>query len=430
MSIAQFSQSQSYLEQALKTIPLASQTFSKSLLSLPQGVSPYFAQRGDGCYLYDVDRNQYTDYMSALLCISLGYCDKDVNTAVIKQVEQGSIFSLPHQLEFEVAELLTSHIPCAQMVRFGKNGSDATSAAVRLARAYTGRDMIAVCGYHGWQDWYIGSTTRDLGVPEITKTLTHSFIYNDIDSLKSLLEAHDKQFAAVIMEPMNLYYPKDDFLAKVKTLCNDHGVLLIFDETITGFRFDLQGAQKLFRVTPDLATFGKGMANGFPISAVVGRRDIMMLMEDIFFSGTFGGDTIALAAAKATIIKMQSEQVIPHIAAMGNTLLSQLDGLIQSEGLEEYFSTAGHPSWSFLVSKDGSNHDIWTIKTYLMQQLIRKGVLSNGSHNLNYAHKTKHIEALISIYAEILPQIKYWDLKGQLSEQLRCPPMQPIFKVR
>ncbi|NQZ10171.1 MAG: aminotransferase class III-fold pyridoxal phosphate-dependent enzyme, partial [Algicola sp.] len=222
MTIEQFGQSQTYLKRALATIPLASQTFSKSLLSLPEGVSPYFAEKGKGCYLYDVDGNQYTDFMSALLCISLGYADQEVNAAITEQLELGSIFSLPHRLEFEVAELLVDLIPCADMVRFGKNGSDATTAAVRLARAYTQKDRIAVCGYHGWQDWYIGSTSRDLGVPKSTKALTHAFTYNDIDSLKTLFETHLNQFAAVIMEPMNLYYPKDDFLAKVKDLCTEH----------------------------------------------------------------------------------------------------------------------------------------------------------------------------------------------------------------
>ncbi len=169
------------------------------------------------------------------------------------------------------------------MVRFGKNGSDATSAAIRLARAFTKKEHVAVCGYHGWQDWYIGSTTRDLGVPEATKSLTHTFKYNDISSLEQLFYQQKNQIAAVILEPMNTHFPEDNFLQKVKDLCQQHGAVLIFDETITGFRFSMGGAQQLFNVTPDLATFGKGMANGYPISAVVGRKDIMMLMEDIFF---------------------------------------------------------------------------------------------------------------------------------------------------
>ena len=430
MSIEQFEVSQQYLARALQTVPLASQTFSKSKLAFPEGVSPYFAEKAEGCTLYDVDGNQYTDFMNALLCISLGYCDSDVNTAVKAQLDDGSIFSLPHRLEFEVAELLCNLIPCAEMVRFGKNGSDATSAAVRLARAHTGRDLIGVCGYHGWQDWYIGSTTRDLGVPSATKTLTHAFAYNDIDSLKKRFDEHPGQFAAVIMEPMNLYWPKDDFLSKVKDLCEQHDTLLIFDETITGFRFDIGGAQKLFGVTPDLATFGKGMANGFPISAVVGRRDIMTLMEDIFFSGTFGGDTIALAAAKATINKMQQQNVLEHIHALGKRLLDGMNQLIEDNELGGLFSTAGHPSWSFLIAGNGQNHDVWTIKTYLMEQLIRRGFISNGSHNLSFAHTELHIDALLAAYGDILCKIAHHDKQGDLASLLRSPPMQPVFKVR
>lgn len=430
MTIEQFSQSKALLQRALKTVPLGSQTFSKSMLSFPEGVSPYFAKRGEGCYLYDVDDNRYIDFMSALLCISLGYSDKTINDAVIEQVNQGSIFSLPHQLEFEVAEQLCHHIPCAQMVRFGKNGSDATSAAIRLARAHTKRDKVAVCGYHGWQDWYIGSTTRDLGVPKSTKALTYPFNYNDIDSLAQVLNSQKDLFAAVIMEPMNLYYPENDFLNEVKALAHQHGALLIFDETITGFRFAMGGAQQLFDVTPDLATFGKGMANGYPISAVVGREDVMTLMEDIFFSGTFGGDTMALAAAKATITKMEQDNVLDHIHQTGQSLLTQLQDLISTQDLGEYFSTAGHPSWSFLVCNEGKNHDIWTIKTYLMQQLIAHGFISNGSHNLNFAHKAEHITALMQVYGEVLEQIKHYDLNGTLTQHLRAPVLKPIFKVR
>jgi len=426
--ITHFEQSNALLEQALKTVPLASQTFSKSLLAFPQGVSPYFAEKAQGCTLVDVDGNQYCDFMNALLCISLGYCDEQVNGAVKQQIDQGSIFSLPHKLESEVAEKLCEFIPCAEQVRFGKNGSDATSAAIRLARAYTGRDHIGVCGYHGWQDWYIGSTSRDLGVPEQTKALTHTFAYNNIQSLEAILSQH--QLAAVIMEPMNLYYPQNDFLQQVRDLCTQHNTVLIFDETITGFRFDIGGAQSLFGVTPDLATFGKGMANGFPISAVVGKQKIMNLMNDIFFSGTFGGDTIALAAAKATIDKMQRQQVLKHIHHLGSYLISELNHLIEQHQLADYFSCEGHPSWSFLVAKDGKNHDVWTIKTYLMQQLISLGFISNGSHNLSYAHQMADINNLLDAYQQILPSIKQLDEAGELTNALNCAPMQPIFKVR
>ena len=428
MTQKSFRQSQALLKQTLKTVPLASQTFSKSIVSLPEGVSPYFAEKATGCTLTDIDGNQYTDFINALLCISLGYCDIDVDNAVIEQVKQGSIYSLPHRLEGEVAELLVELIPCAEQVRFGKNGSDATSAAIRLARAHTGRDHIAVCGYHGWQDWYIGSTTRDLGVPKLTKTLTHPFVYNDINSLEEIIKEHS--LAAVILEPMNLFYPENNFLQNIRALCDEHQIVMIFDETITGFRFDIGGAQQLFDVIPDLATFGKGMANGYPISAIVGKKYIMKHMEDIFFSGTFGGDTIALSAAKATITKMKQHNVLEHIHKLGEQLLDGINNIIKAHQLEKYFSSAGHPSWAFLLPKAGKNHDLWTIKTYLMQELIAQGFLSNGSHNLSFAHQASDIDALLNVYNELLPKIKALDESKQLKDALNCPVMESVFKVR
>lgn len=212
----------------------------------------------------------------------MGYGDSRINEAVRKQLRLGTILSLPGKLEAEVSELIVELVPSAEMVRFGKNGSDATSAAIRLARAFTKRDHIVVCGYHGWQDWYIGSTTRDKGVPNAVSSLTHKFEYNNIESLASVFTTYKNRVAAVIMEPMNSTYPNPGFLEEVLRLTHQAGALLIFDETITGFRFAKGGAQELFGITPDLSTFGKGMANGFPLSAVVGRRDVMLEMEEVF----------------------------------------------------------------------------------------------------------------------------------------------------
>ena len=277
------------LARARRTIPLGTQTFSKSYTQYPHGVSPYFIARGKGSHVWDIDGNEYVDFVNALCSVTLGYGDTDVDSAVRTQLDDGVIFSLPHPIETEVAEAIVEMVPCAEAVRFGKNGSDATSGAIRLARAYTKRDRVAVCGYHGWQDWYIGSTARSAGVPDAVKQLTHSFAYNDLESLNRLLDAHPNDFAAVILEPMNVTYPKPGFLESVRELTEQRGIILIFDETITGFRFANGGAQELFGVTPDLATFGKGLANGYPLSAIAGRSDIMKLMEEIFFSFTFGG---------------------------------------------------------------------------------------------------------------------------------------------
>ncbi|HHQ4464038.1 TPA: aminotransferase class III-fold pyridoxal phosphate-dependent enzyme [Aeromonas veronii] len=415
---------------AEQSIPLGSQTFSKSRLCFPYGAAPLFIERGNGAHVWDVDGNEYLDFASGLLAISLGYCDPDVNEAVMEQLSLGSIFSLPHRLETEVAEQLIELIPCAEMVRFGKNGTDATSACIRLSRAVTGRERVAVCGYHGWQDWYIGSTTRHLGVPECVRELTHRFDYNDLASLQCLLEAHPGEFAAVILEPMNVTWPTPDFLPGLRQLCDAHGALLIFDETITGFRYHLGGAQSLFGVTPDLAAFGKGMANGFPISAVVGRRQYMKRMEDIFFSGTFGGDVIALAAANAVIKKMRRLDVPKRLAERGQQVLDGLDSLLKEIDAPDWLHTAGHPSWSFLLVADSVNHSTWLLKSYLIQELCKRGILTLGSHNMNLAHSEQDVAALLATYRDILPVLIRHDRDLTLASALDGEPIQPVFKVR
>ena len=290
--------SEELLARAEKTIPLGTQTFSKSKTQFPHGVSPFYAARAQGSKLWDADGNEYIDFISSLASVTLGYNDPDVTAAVRQQLEDGVIFSLPHQIEIEVAELIVDMVPCADAVRFGKNGSDATAGCIRIARAFTGRDHVAVCGYHGWQDWYIGSTARNRGVPMATRALTHRFDYNNLDSLQKLLTDRPGEFAAVILEPMSSVAPAEGFLEGVAELTRKHGALLVFDEVITGFRFANGGAQEFFGVTPDLTALGKGIANGYPLSAVAGRGDVMKLMEEIFFSFTMGGETLSLAAAK------------------------------------------------------------------------------------------------------------------------------------
>jgi glutamate-1-semialdehyde 2,1-aminomutase len=343
-------------------------------------------------------------------------------------MKNGVTFSLPHILEMEVAEKLIEIIPCADKVRFAKNGTDATSASIRIARAYTDREHIAVCGYHGWQDWYIGSTTRDLGVPKAVKELTHKFEYNNIKSLEKIFQ--EQELACVIMEPMNVEYPQDNFLEKVKELTHKNNALLIFDETITGFRYSLGGAQELFNVIPDLATFGKGMANGYPLSAVVGRNEIMQKVEDIFFSGTFGGETLSLASANVIIDKYKKYNVVKHFEEVGVDLLIQLNQLIDNNDLNDIFYTSGHPSWSFLHIKGQDNYSSFEIKTFFLQEMFKKGILTLGAHNLSFSHTKKDIDKLIKVYQEVLPLIKQHIRKDTLIENITGDILQPLFKVR
>ncbi len=425
-----FEKSEQYLARSLKTIPLGSQTFSKSKLVYPYKVSPLFLESGQGAIVKDPDGNLYIDFVNGLLSVMLGYCDPDVDKAVTTQLSKGVSFSLPHKLEFEVSELITELVPCAEMVRFGKNGSDSTSAAVRLARAYTQKEHIAVCGYHGWQDWYIGSTTRDLGVPHAVKQLTHKFEYNNIASLEHVFTQQKNKIAAVIMEPMNVSFPKEGYLAQVKALAHKNNALLIFDETITGFRFDIGGAQKLFDVTPDLATFGKGLANGFPLSVVTGKKDIMMMMEEIFYSGTFGGETLSLAAAKATLNKLKCDGVLEHINQMGNLLIAGLKEIITQSHAENLFSVSGHPAWSFLLMSNTKMASQQQLSSFIQQEMHQLGILCSGAHNISFAHTKTHINTLLSAYKKIIPKVVEINNQGNFEHYFHGEVTSPVFKVR
>lgn len=428
--LRRYQNSEEMLRRSVEIIPLGSQTFSKSITQYPPGVSPHFIKKGKGSHVWDVDGNEYIDFVNALAAITLGYNDPDVTNAVKAQIEDGTIFSLPHELEISVAEKIIEMVPCAGMVRFGKNGSDVTSGAIRLARAFTKRDHVAVCGYHGWQDWYIGSTTRNSGVPKTVCNLTHSFTYNDIDSLYKIFQQWPAQVAAVIMEPMNTSEPKDGFLEKVKELSHKSGAVFIFDEIITGFRFSIGGAQEYFGVIPDLATFGKGLANGYPVSAIAGKAEIMRFIEEIFFSFTFGGETLSLAAALATMTKLQKEPVIETLWTQGKKVKDGVNALIEKHNLKEILSTGGKECWSFLLFKDTDVYSQWEIKTLFLQEVFSRGVLTIGTHNMSYAHSDDDINKLLDVYNDVFGIIKEVIVEKNLSEWLCTEPLMPLFKLR
>lgn len=427
---SRYQESIKFLTRAELTIPTGSQTFSKSRTQYPVGISPLFATRAKGPYLWDLDGNRYIDLVSNLASITLGYKNRRVDSAVRKQMKLGNGFSLPGTLETIVAEKITSLVPSAEMVRFSKNGSDATSAAVRLARAYTGRDLVAVCGYHGWQDWFIGSTSRNKGVPKKTSTLTLTFQYNDLNSLEKLFTAHPENIAAVILEPMTNEFPVDNFLQKVKRLCEVNGTILVFDETITGFRFAKGGAQEVFQVSPHLSTFGKGIANGYPLSVVCGNREIMKEMENIFFSGTFGGELLSLAAANAVLSMHQSDEISPKLNEFGKALSQGLEDLIGQTGMNGLIRVKGHPTWRFLEWREGFGFTIPEIKTFFMQEMFRRGVLLLGTHNVTLSHSKQIQNIVLRVYEEVLSLMINDASSGRLSAKLEAEPLKPLFKVR
>lgn len=425
-----YARSMELLQLAEMLIPTGTQTFSKSSLQFPIGKSPHFLHRGQGGRVWDIDGNEYVDIVAGLLSVMLGYRDPDVDAAIMAQLERGITFSLATELEYELATRLTAMIPCAEMVRFAKNGTDATSAAIRIARAVTGRDHIITCGYHGWQDWYIGSTVRHKGVPDAVRSLTHVIPYNDINALESAFASYPDNVAAVILEPASIQAPGPDYLEEVKSCAQQHGAILIFDEIITGFRFAAGGAQELFDVTPDLACFGKALGNGMPISVVAGKAELMRQYEDTFISGTFGGEALSLAAAIAVVDKIQREPVIDKLWQTGDQLGTAIKQAISNHGLENVLGLSGYPPWQILTFKDHENASQHEIKTLYMVSMLEQGVLTIGSHNIIYAHSDEDVTHVIRAYDKTLETIATELRQPGLAERLGCDLVQPVFAVR
>ena len=415
-------------DRSLALIPSGSQTFSKGPTQFVQGMAPVFLQRGSGSHVWDVDGNEYVDYILALGPVILGHNYPAVTEAAVRQMAEGVAFSLAHPVEVELAELLVEIIPSAEMVRFGKNGSDATSAAVRVARAYTGREMVACCGYHGWQDWFIGTTTRNKGVPGAVQELTTTFKYNDINSLEEVFARHPGRVAAVVMEPFGVEEPVDDFLQKVREAADREGAILVYDEVITGFRLAMGGAQEHFGVVPDLACFGKAMGNGFPISAVVGRRDIMALFDEVFFSSTFGGEAVSLAAAVATINEMRKENMIAHLWSQGRKLQDGYNVLARELGVEGDTGCIGLPPRTVLTFKDGDGQDSLALKSLFQQECLKRGLLTGGYHNLCYSHSDRDIDYTLRVYRTVLEILSQAIREGDVRERLEGEPLEPVFR--
>ncbi len=383
-----YAKSQECYARATKWTPGASQTMSKSPLRFPLGAYPAFIERGEGSHVWDVDGNEYVDWIMSLAAVTLGHAQRDVCLAVQGQLWDGVNFSLPHRLEREVSERLCSIIPCAEMVRFVKTGSEANEAAIRVARAFTGRDVIVTvgAGYHSWHSWFAAVKPEHPGVPEAMTDLIRSFTYNNLDSLEQALllaEQVDprKGAAAVILEPTLLTSPAPGFLEGVRDLAHGHGALLIFDEVVTGFRWARAGGQEYFGVTPDLATFGKGMTGiGVPLACLVGRRDIMQYA--VLCSGTFGGDCLGLAACNAALDVYEREPVIEHGWKIGTAFMEGIRELIAEHRLPAKVGHYGvHPKLSW------EHPEANILMSIFLQETAERGViLHEGGWNVSYAH--------------------------------------------
>lgn len=424
-----YEKSNELLERAIKVTPLGAQTYSKSYRYYCQGDAPSFIEKGEGCYLYDVDGNKFIDFVCALGPITIGYNNEEVNNAIKKQLEKGISFSLQVEAEVDLAEKIVEIIPCAEMVRFVKNGGDATTAAIRLARAFTGRDLVALAGYHGMHDWSIGSTENNKGIPSEVSNLTKTFEYNDIKSLEDLFEEYPNKIAAVILEPIQANGPKDDFLQKVKDITHENGAILIFDEVVSGFRYALGGASELYDIVPDMAAFGKGMGNGLPISAVAGKKEIMEQIEEgIFVSTTFGGEALSMAGSLAALKILEKDGVYEHIWKLGSILKEGLERLINKYELEDVILVSGLPPHCGVEFEDIGSLDYLDINSIFSQAMIHNGIITVGINNINLSHTEKEIDAYLNAAEEAMVNIKKAIEQDSTDGILIGKKVDPVFK--
>lgn len=423
-SYPDITESDKLYEKALNLIPAVTQTLAKGPGNFIKGIAPKYLVRGKGSHVWDADGNEYIDYNMGIGPISLGYCYEAVDNAVVQQLKKGITFSLMHPLEVEVAEMIKETIPNAESVRFSKTGADVTSAAVRLSRAYTGRNKVLCCGYHGWHDWYISVTDRNKGIPRSILDMTYTINYNDMESLINSL---DEDTACVILEPVVFDAPDKDYLHMLKELCKNNGTVLIFDEMWTGFRLSEGGAQKYFGVEADLACFSKAIANGMPISVLTGRREIMSLLEhDVFFFTTFGGEALSLAAAKATINEIRTKNVTEYLAVQGRKLKESYNAIAKYYGME-YTKCVGF-NCRTMITFDFRRGNPLEMKSLVQQEMIKRGILWAGFHNMCYSHTNQDIEYTISVYKEVLPILKKAVDEDKVKSSLLGNPIEPVFR--
>ena len=417
--------SNQFLRRAKKVLPAQTHTFSKGYKSFVEGVFPVFIESGKGSHIFDVDQNEFIDYVAALGPIILGYSYEPVNKAIIKQLNDGSIFTLPHPLEVECAELMCETVPGCDMAKFTKTGSDSVTAAVRATRAITGKDHIAYCGGGGvWHDWFTVITSRNKGIPKFQKKMVKLFRYNDIQSLKQVLE-EDKQIGTVCMEPMMFEYPIKNFLEEVKKVAHEHDALLVFDEVQTGFRWSLGGAQETFGTTADLTAWGKAMANGMPLGAISGKSEFMRVFEDIFYSTTFAGETLSLAAFKATVTEMQEKNVLSEIHKKGKKFSEKFKKLTQEIGIS--IPIDGHPAKLRLnfIDKDGSESLL--IRSLFCQENIKNGIFFwQGPVFHTFSHSEKDFEKTMESVEKSIKVVKDSIENNTVEKMLLGKPMNRV----
>jgi glutamate-1-semialdehyde aminotransferase len=412
-------------ERALKVQKPVTQTLAKGPGQFTNGAAPKYLVKGKGSHVWDVDGNEYIDFNAAIGPVSLGYAYPVVDEAIKAQLEDGITFSMMHPLEVEVSELLQEVIPNAEAVKIAKTGADVCSAAVRLARAYTGRDKIFCCGYHGWHDWYIGITSRNAGIPGVIQDMTFTFEYNNIESIKAAL---DETVAALILEPFIFEAPAPGFLEELAQVCKENGTLLIFDEMWTGFRIAVGGAQEYFGVTPDLAVYSKACANGMPIAFLTGRSDVMELLNSQVFSyTTFGGEALSLAACKATINELRDKNVPQYLDEKGALLKDGYNQIAIEFGMDKYTRCIGYNCRSMVTFTPEAGNGL-EVKALMQQEMIKRGVLWAGFHNMCFSHSDEDIRYTLSAYRDVMPIMKEAIESGDVKKYLRGEALEAVFR--
>jgi glutamate-1-semialdehyde 2,1-aminomutase len=430
-----FEKSQSLRARFSSAIPGGSHTYAKGDDQFPVTCAPYLV-RGSGCHVWDLDGNDFIEYGMGLRAVALGHAFDRVNEAVYRQMKLGSNFTRPATIELECAEELQRLIPGAEMVKFGKNGSDVTNAAVKLARAYTGRDLVAICAEHPFfsvDDWFIGTTPMNAGIPQAVRDLTVQFHYNDVASVEALFASHPGKIACLIMEAEKDQEPRDGFLNRVQDLCRANGAVFILDEMITGFRWHLGGGQAYHKITPDLSSFGKALGNGFSISALVGRKEIMRLggldhdRERVFLlSLTHGAESHCLAAALEVMRTYQEEPVIDVLWRQGCRLREGIQQVLAARKMEGYFTIAGKPPCLTYATLDANHAPSQEFRTLFLQETIRRGVLA-PSFIVSYAHSDADIDRTVEVVDGALA-VYARALEEGIEKHLVGRPVKPVWR--
>jgi glutamate-1-semialdehyde 2,1-aminomutase len=420
-----------------RAIPGGAHTYAKGDDQFPEGLAPVVAS-GRGCRVWDVDGNEYIEYGMGLRSVTLGHGFPAVVEAVRTRVADGTNFVRPSALELDAAESFLSLVPTAEMVKFTKDGSTANTGALKLARAVTGRDLVAICADHpffSYDDWAMVVTPLRAGIPRGVAELTLTFRYNDLASVEELLDRHPGQVACFILEPERTEPPRDDFLHRLQELARADGALLVLDENVTGFRWDNGGAQAVHGITPDLSTFGKGMANGFSLSALAGRREFMErggLRHDddrvFLLSTTHGAEHAGLAAGLATMDVYRSEPVVATMDERGERLRAGIEEVATARAVGESFTVFGKAGCLFYGTGDAAGAPSQAFRTLFLQETISRGLLA-PSFVISYSHSDDDVDRTIEIVDQALAV--YADaLEGGVERFLHGRPVQSVYRAR